>query len=287
MTDTDQGVPSTPDDASLFSDATSTTLEKFENEGQLPIPPVEAKQPEPPPPPPPPPVVEPVKPEAPEAPVPAGRLREEAEARRRAERERDELLRQLAAVRQTPPTPPQPTPKPDLFDNPSGFVQHEVRPYFEQIQQAMRMQTEAISEQTASTAYGADKVAAAKQALTEGMHRGDPNVRAVWEQAMQSPHPYDVITRWHRNNETMREIGGDTAAYRERIRKEALSDPDFLRQAIEASKGGARHVAQPVVTSSVPRIPSLGNIGAGGGEVEQAEPSDAQLFHSAVTARRK
>jgi hypothetical protein len=85
----------------------------------------------------------------------------------------------------------------------------------------------------------------------------------------------------------MREVGGDLAAYKKRILEEALKDPEYQRQAIQASKGTAQHVARPV-TSSVPKIPSLGNVGAGaGGEPDLQEPSDEQLFRAAVTARRK
>lgn len=273
------------DDASLFSDATSTTtLEKFENEEPKPQPPPppEPKKPEPAGEPPK--VVEPPKPE-PEAAVPPGRFREEAEARRRAERERDDLLRQIAAIRQ-PPLPPQK--QPDMFENPSGFVKSEFLPYIEQINQRMQMQSEAFSQQMAMSAHGAEKVQAAKQALTEGMHRGDPNVRAVWEQAMASAHPYDVITRWHLNNETMREVGGDLAAYKKRILEEARMDPDYQRQVIETSKGGAPNVMRPPssVQASVPRIPSLGNVGAGG-DTELQEPSDEQLFRAATSAKRR
>jgi hypothetical protein len=118
------------------------------------------------------------------------------------------------------------------------------------------------------------------------MHRGDPNARAAWEQAMQSAHPYDVITRWHLNNETMKEVGGDIAAYRKRILEEAKADPDYQRQVIEASKGNAQHVARPV-TSTVPKIPSLGNVGAGGGDADVQEPSDEQLFRAATSAKRR
>jgi hypothetical protein len=276
MTDVTQGADA-PDDASLFADATTTTtLEKFENP-ELPKEPPKAEVKEPP--------KEPVKepPKEPDAPVPAGRLREESEARRRAERERDDLLRQIAAARQPPPPQQQ---KPDMFENPQGFVQSEVRPFFEQVQQELQMQREAFSEQMAGSAHGVDKVNAAKQALTDGMHRGDPDVRAVWQRAMQSHHPYDVITRWHINNEAMREVGGDLASYKQRILEEALKDPDYQRKAIEASRGGAQHVARPV-TSSVPKIPSLGNVGAGGGDTQTQEPSDEQLFRAAVSARRK
>ena len=286
MTDLTQGADA-PDDASLFSDATTTTLDKFEN--PEPPKPVDKKPDEPPKGGEPPKAGEPPKEPPADAPVPAGRLREESDARRRAERERDDLLRQLAAARQ-PPQQQQPPPKaPDVFDNPSGFVQNEVRPYLEQMAQQMRMQTEAFSEQFATSAYGREKVNAAKQALTEGMHRGDPEIARVWKAAMDSQHPYDVITRWHLNNETMREVGGDLSAYKQRILEEAMRNPDHQRQVIEAHRNApnVQHVARPVTSSPVPKIPSLGNVGAGGGETDLQEPSDEQLFRAVTTARRK
>jgi hypothetical protein len=279
MTDVTQG-----DDQSLFSDATTTTLEKFENAEPLPPPPepkppAEPKAGEPKP-------GEPPKPEA-DAPVPAGRLREEAEARRKVERERDDLMRQLAAVRQPPAQQPQPRP-PDVFENPSGFVQSEVKPFFESMRQEMQMQREAFSQQMAVTSHGGEKVAAARQALELGMSRGDQDAWGTYQRAMQSAHPYDVITRWHLNNETMREVGGDLAAYKKRIRDEAMADPEYQRQVIEASKGNAQHVLRPVTSSSVPKIPSLGNVGAGsGGEADLQEPSDEQLFRAATSAKRR
>jgi hypothetical protein len=282
MTDVTQGQD---DDSSLFSDATSTTLEKFENAEPLTTekPPLEKAAEKP--------VVEPAKAveppklDAPEAPVPAGRLREEAERARRAERERDDLMRQLAAMRQ----PQSPPPKPDLFENPSGFVQSEVRPYFDQVTQQIRAQTEAFSELMATSAYGSDKVQAAKQALVEGMHRGDPDVKAVYDRAINSPHPFDVIARWHLNNETMREVGGDLAAYKKRVLEEALKDPDHQRQVFEyqRSGGNAQHVARPVTSSPVPKIPSLGTVGTGAGGEADLQESDDQLFRAATSAKRR
>ena len=288
MTDVTQGQDAL-NDAQLFSEAAdSTTLEKFENpEPQqpeaLPEPKKAPSEGQPP--------VEPPKPEPPDALVPSSRLREEAEARRRAdervqraERERDDILRQLAAARQPQQ---QPQKAPDLFEDPSGYVQNQIRPIADQFNQRLQLQAEAFSKQMAMMAYGADKVSAADQALREGMNRGDPSVRAAWEQAMQSAHPYDVITRWHMNNETMREVGGDLTSYKKRVLEEALKDPDYQRQVIEASKGTATHVARPATAaSSVPKIPSLGNIGAGG-DTELQEPSDEQLFRAATTAKRR
>lgn len=278
MTDVTQG-----DDQSLFSDATTTTLEKFEN-AEIPLPP--EKTPEVVPPKEPPKGGEPPRPDQPDPMVPSQRLREETEAKRRVERERDDLLRQLAT--RPPPQAPAPQKSPDVFENPSGFVQSEVKPFFERMQQEMQMQREAFSQQMAVTSHGGDKVQAARQALEQGMSRGDQDAWGAYNRAMQSAHPYDVITRWHLNNETMREVGGDLAAFKQRIRDEAKSDPEYQRQVIEASKGNAHHVARPVTSSPVPKIPSLGNVGAGaGGETDLQEPSDEQLFRAATSAKRR
>jgi hypothetical protein len=282
MSDVTQGADA-PDDASLFSDATTTTLEKFENPAE-PLPKLVEPKPDG--------LKEPPKdapkepPKDSDAPVPAGRLREEAEARRRAERERDDLLRQLAMARQ-PPQPQQPPPKPpDVFENPSGFVQNEVKPLIDQFKQEMQLQREAYSMDMAAQRFGPETVAHSRQALEHFMKNGDPMAWATYNRAMQSHDPYGVIAGWYQERSLLHEVGGDLNGYRQRILEEAMKNPDFQRQVIEASKGGAQHVARPA-TSSVPKIPSLGSVGAGGGETDLQEPSDDQLFRAAVTARRK
>ncbi|WP_445215470.1 hypothetical protein ACKWRH_23610 [Bradyrhizobium sp. Pa8] len=269
----------------MFNDAVSTaTLEKFEN------PPVVTEPPAPTPP-----AGETPKPEARTEPkldetIPSGRLREESEARRRAERERDDLRAQMAMLaRQQPPQQgQQQTPKIDLFENPSGFVQQELRPYLEQISSDFQMQREAMSLDFALQRHGNEKVGAARQALEHGMARNDPNAWATYNRAMGSHDPYGVIVRWHNDGETLRSIGGDLDGYKKRVLEEALSDPDYRKRVIEAAKGQAmatgNSVARPVTVAS---SPSLGNIGAGGGEAQIAEPSDADLFRQATSARRR
>src|SRR4051812_22994102 len=180
MTDTTQGADAL-DDHALFNEATSlATLEKFENpepvapEAKPEVKPEAKAEPE----------VKPAgesKPEAKpddNAPVPAGRMREESEARRRAERERDDLLRRLEALtaRQAPPQATQQRQTPqeiDLLENPKGFVRQEVQPMLEQLQGLFQQQREAMSLDWAVRQHGDDTVAAARQHLEQGMQRGD------------------------------------------------------------------------------------------------------------------
>lgn len=282
MSDVTQGqdVP----DGELFREALDTTLEKFENPPLPKEPDKPAEKPADP------------KPQAPtepvdNTPVPAGRLREEAEARRRAERERDELRSRLDAFNRQPTQPqaPQQPAKVDLFENPSGFVRQEVSPFFDQFRQELQHTREAMSLDNAISRHGDDRVMAARQALEQGMQRGDPNVWGLYQRAMQSHDPYGVIVKWHHDRETLNSIGGDLDSFRKKTRDEALEDPEFLKMAIERAKGAAngKSVNRPVVTSSVPTLPSLSNIGAGGGDESQTEPSDEQLFRAAVTAKRR
>jgi hypothetical protein len=296
MTDTTQGADA-PDDGALFNEAVTAnadTLAKFEN--PLPVaapektdePPagekkVDAK-------------TEPPKPDD-SAPVPSGRFREESEARRRAERERDDLRAQLAAfARVAPPqqqAPQQPPQKIDIFDNPQGYVRGEIReemlPVLEQIRADFQNQREAMSLNWALDKHGEETVSASRQALEAGMSRGDPNAWNTYNRAMQSHDPYGVIVRWHREGETLRTIGGDLEAYRKRVLEEALADPEYRKRAIEAAKGQATNVHRPAgsVTPPVTASPSLGNVGAAGGDEQLIEPDDMTLFRAATQAKRR
>jgi hypothetical protein len=278
MTDTTQG-QDLPDDNALFQDATTTTtLDKFENP-ELPLDLPDEPKPEPAP------EKPPEKVEArDEAHIPAWRLREESEARRQAERRYEELQAQL---RQQQPPPQQ---GPDIFENPSAFVQQ----YVEQAEARMAARLQAQSENTslkwAMREHGVETVSMARQALEQGLGVGDPAARDVYRRAMNSDDPYGVIIQWHRTGEVLRTTGGDLNAYRQRIRDEARKDPEFQRLVIEEARGQAqasgRMVERPV-KSSVASSPSLGDIGAGGGDGQVAEPSDEALFRAAVNAKRR
>lgn len=137
-----------------------------------------------------------------------------------------------------------------------------------------------MSLDNAISRHGDDRVMAARQALEQGMQRGDPNVWGLYQRAMQSHDPYGVIVKWHHDRETLNSIGGDLDSFRKKTRDEALEDPEFLKMAIERAKGAAngKSVNRPVVTSSVPTLPSLSNIGAGGGMKVKPNPPTNNCF---------
>jgi hypothetical protein len=296
LSDIDQG----KGDAELFREATDApTLKDFENP-QLPLERPEPDQPQ---------KTDQVRdeqgrfqkadrsreqpPDDQEARIPSGRLREESEARRRAEQEIQDLRARIAAYevnRQQPQQQPQK--KLDIFDDPAAFVRQEMTPILQQMEAANRLNLERQSTENAQRLYGHEIVDNAYNSLAMGMRNSDPQAWAVYNSAMGSHDPYGVITRWFVDRRTLSEIGGDLEAYKQRIREEALRDPAYQKQVYNAMRGQATtQINQPISSASNPPSPSippsLSEIGATGGEDFIHEPSDEALFRAAVSAKRR
>ena len=300
-TDVAQGQLGSQSEGELFREALdSPTLEQFENPKLPKEPPVKAEQPdkqqersrddqgrfqkaEPK--------------EAPEdqqeGRIPPHRLREESEARRRAEQQIAELQAKVAAyeaVRQQQQAPPK---KLDIFDDPSAFIRQEMAPYFEQMKAEYRMNLERQSTENAQRFYGHETVDQAYNAMASGMRNSDPNAWATYHSAMGSHDPYGVITRWYVNQQTLGEIGeGGLDAYRQRVLEEAMRNPEYQRQVLQAARNGTTmQVNRPVQTSqpqSTPLPPSLSDVGAVVGEEGLLQdPPDEALFRAAVSAKRR
>jgi hypothetical protein len=276
VSDITQGQDNEQNDGALFREVLDApTLDKFENPPPLPDQPDKPDKPV----------------QQPEAPVPPGRLREESERARRAEREVSDLRARLAAYEVNQQQRPQQAPqKLDVFDNPAGFVKQEVGPLLDQFRAEMQMTREAMSADNAVRVFGEENVSAARQALEQGMSRQDPNAWATYNRAMSSHDPYGVITRWHMDRQTLQQIGGDLDAYRSKILDEALKDPEFQKRVFAAARGQAQangSQINSVTQPQVPNIPSLSDIGAAGPDEQMQQPSEEALFRAAVSAKRR
>ncbi len=286
MTDTTQGEGASPaaDELSLFQEATDDTLEAFENPKIEKEPPAEKPAEKPP-----------EKPgdKPPEKPDEIQslqqRLREEGEARRRVERERDEYATRMAQFAK----PQQPQEKPDLFADPEKFVMSLVKPLLDQQAQERQLEREQYSMDTAVQRFGGEMVAQSRGALEHFMQRGDPQAWDTYNRAMKSHDPYGVIAGWFHERSTLYQLqqAGGIDALRKKEREEALKDPEYLKSALEYAKKNAsangNFANRPPVTAAIPTMPSLGNIGAGGGDANPVEPSDHELFRAAVSAKRR
>ena len=228
-------------DNELFQAALDTTLEKFENpvldEPKIEKPEVKAdpKAPELKP--------DPKEPEHREA-VPAWRLREESEARRRLEQEVADLRAQRTQGAQKAPPPPT-----VLFENPTQFVQEQFAPMMRQIQENAQRDRETMSQNFAIMQHGRETVFAAKTALEQGIRMGDPTTKAVLDAAIGSPDPYGVITNWHKEREAIKAMGGgDLEAFKQKLLDEALNNPDYRKRVVEARTAPLRFLAATMST---------------------------------------
>lgn len=225
------------------------------------------------------------KPAEPEPSIPPARLREEAEARRRMERENTELRARLAAleaVRQPAAAQPQEQPDPfaEMLADPKAFVGKALSP----VQQEMQRQRIETSMLMAQDKYGEDVVRDADNALGELSKANRAEAEMVAKRILGSPHPGRALVEWHKQQNVLREVGTDPAAYEQKLREKFLKDPEFVKQALEQ----ARSSAQPVTSapqSAASSFPTLSNIGAPAGGGSAAPQSDAELFAS--TVRRK
>lgn len=228
------------------------------------------------------PVIEPVAEPRPEPAIPPARLREEADARRAAERDRDELKHRLTRLEaQLQPQHQQARP-PEFWDNPDEWGRSLVTPIHEQLFQ----QRQGVSRLLAEEKHGSDTVRAAYNALGQAM-QADPAVQTDYLRIMRSNHPYGELVAWHKKRQAFDEIGSDPAAYRNRVLDEAMRDPEVQQRFLAQLRGAAQPNVEAPRRSTVPHIPSLQGIGTAAGPASAAgDPSDAELF-SATTRRRR
>lgn len=224
----------------------------------------------------------------PEPAIPPSRLREEADARRRAEGEVAELRGRLSAMEQRlnqpqPQTKQEPKAKRDIWDDPDGFVQDAVMPLQERFQQTLN----AIAKEAAVARFTEETVNAAEKAFMEAARARtlDP---ADFDRVANAPNRYSAAVAWHKDQMVRQEVGTDPAAYRTRVLEEALKDPAFQARVIEAARGQAQAngnmIAQPA-RAQVQSLPSLNKVGAVALPENGNEASDAELFAS--TTRRR
>ncbi|PBB75201.1 hypothetical protein CK227_10440 [Mesorhizobium sp. WSM4308] len=223
---------------------------------------------------------------APEPAIPPARLREEAEARRKAERELDELRGRLAAMQEQKKPAEQPK-APDFWEDPNAFVQNSLTPMQEQFQQQVQEMREHFSKQTAIAQHGAEVVKAAEDAVEEALRQLPPDQQARMRAARgKDLDPYGEMVRWNKQRMAMQEVGPDPAAYKSRILEESLKDPEFLKRALEAARGTATATGNTITRPPVASIPSLSKVGAVALPEGQDEASDSELFAS-ITKRRR
>lgn len=196
----------------------------------------------------------------PEGRVPPGRLREQTERAKAAEAERDRIKAEfeaektnsrkeidtlktqfetlMATLRQQPqPKAAEPTPKvaPDLFEQPTEFVNHLTEGFEAKLAQRDQ-QIEALrvegSMGIAHARHG-DTFSKAFDAVQK-LDPRNPDNQVMVRRIMTSQNPGESLVQWHKRSETLSLVGDDPTKFleqeRAKMREGLMKDPEFRKQ---------------------------------------------------------
>lgn len=211
--------------------------------------------------------------------IPSWRLKEEAEARRAAEDRARQFETQLAQMQQQLQSlqPKQePTPFPDIFENPDGLPQYINQVLQEQSskwEQQFRSAVANMSLQRAHDRYGDKFMEAYNDVLQRPMD--DP----IRQQVISSPDPGESLVKLYQREQVYSAVGDDPEEFINKALEEALNNDDFLARAMEKAKTKAG--AQPT-QNQIDLPPSLNKTTAARNQ-DTADASDAGMWNFANT----
>lgn len=186
--------------------------------------------------------------------------------------------RQQAPVQQTAPVKEEPKAAPDIFENPTGFVDHITS----QIEARLSGVQKSMQEQAVNTSFRIAHVRhqdAFQEAWT-AVNKLDPNNpddRTTAQRIYNSPDPGEALVAWHKRSVALSRVGNDPDAYEARIRKETqealMKDPEFRKQLVASLRAEATQGddGRPRTTTRLPT--SLGR--ASGSNVGNREARGA------------
>lgn len=225
------------------------------------------------------------KPAEPEGRIPPGKLREANERARTAEaklaeltkqgetkesqtrRELDELKGQITGLTQLLRQSQQPTEKPavaekpkrpDMFEDPDGFANHLESLVTQAVQPLAQQQERNRVATSFEIAHAVHKDAFDKAiAEVQKLDPNNPDNRAMVQRIWGSQNPGEALVQWHKRSETLREVGDDPTAYRERLTKETrdslMKDPEFRKQLLAELRAEAEGDGNPNAVFNPPR----------------------------------
>lgn len=203
--------------------------------------------------------------------VPSWRVREINEEKRTLAERVKALEAERLQPRPEPPKPAEKPAKPDPLLDPEGYATS--------IREELRM--EALNdrrEESLQSAREANPQAfdEAYVASMQAIRNGDVAIKARMQ---ASRNPGKTLLEWFGEQKTRQEIGGDLNAYKQRLRDEALKDPEFRKAAMEAWRSDA----QPQ-SNGRPRVelpPSLSGASRANSALKSAnnDVDDRELFN--------
>ena len=105
----------------------------------------------------------------------------------------------------------------------------DIRQTAKEVQDSASSVHKSLEEATSTS----EQIRKANEAVNK-LNPQNPDDRVTVQRIWQSPNPGEALVTWHRNQETLREVGNDPAAFKERIAKETreslVKDPEFRKQ---------------------------------------------------------
>lgn len=218
-------------------------------------------------------------------------LQEERFARQEAQRKAEEYQRavenfqrqQQAAQRAEQQKPAEP---PDQFADPAGYnnywLQREQQ-LVQTLQERARMEKLEESLDDAAEQHGK----AFEEAYQAVLSARDP---ALVAKLTASPRRAGkAIMEWHRQQEVLRTVGNDPAAYRAKLQDELLNDQAFVAKVIERVRAQPGQPAPQSRPQNVTRLPpSMNRVAAAAPAAEGDEDgSEEAIFAEAERPRRR
>lgn len=210
--------------------------------------------------------------------VPSWRLREVADEKRALQAERDKLNSELAEMRARMSVIERPKEQPKQEDidpllDPQGFAKR-LTDQFTQQRAEDRLN---FNLGLAHVKHG-ETFEKAYNALLSEAQAGN---RQIVPHMTNQPNPGEAIVKWYKDQQTLKEVGSDPAAYKQKLLDDALKDQAFLAKAIEAAKGAAGQASQG---NNITRLPPSLSKATGSSRVvdpDDTDNSDRSVFESA------
>jgi hypothetical protein len=215
--------------------------------------------------------------------VPLAELLKERDARQRLEAHAAELTRAVMDLQQrmNPQQPQQPQGPETIFDDPRAYLEQNVmNPLRQEGQMYMMKIKDDLSREQANMQFGAQEVNAALAQMQQVRHT--PQGDFVFNQIMQSGHPYGQLVQWHRQARAQAAIGTDPQAWLRQRQQEWAQDEkvqDYIAD-LRAKRLGAQQ-GRPQNVVQLP--PSLSSVRSSAGRVDNGgDLSSASLYDFAI-----
>jgi hypothetical protein len=220
--------------------------------------------------------------------VPSWRVREINEEKRAALAERDalkaerdrlayeqqEFRRHIQQQQERPAEPEAPDP---LLD-PKGWTAFQEARWEARLVNERRENSLQLAKRTYKEEFD--------QAYEVAKRYVDPALRARMQ---QSPDPGETLMHWFRDLKVRAEVGNDPAAYRARVREEAMKDPEFRKAAMEAwgSEASATDANGRPNVRLAPSLNAVSRSNAALRSALQSDVPDGALFDNIIDAPRR